>query len=133
MAAAASVDEPSSKRKRSDDTPTDSKSSTVDSNTQKCQNINCDGVVADFMQIFAKSGDRLGLTIDLTPYNGYTPSGLGIGSDKYIDFSVCVKCGTVVNWKPLSRETVKQILIDAEKGDDDNEADKENDVPNKDK
>lgn len=42
--------------------------------------------------------------------NGYVPLGLGIGGGDYLEFDVCVDCGTLQTNFPISEETIQQAL-----------------------
>jgi len=69
-----------------------------------------------YLHIQAKASDCHNVSYDHPTegdleHDGYLPSDLGIGSGDYIDFSVCVECGKIRNWKPLSDKDLAEALI----------------------
>ena len=51
-------------------------------------------------------------------YDGYVPSGLGIGEGDYIEFDFCAVCGTIQGFEPLSEQ---DILLELEVDDEDDD------------
>lgn len=67
------------------------------------------------MHVNAKQDDRGGVSIphlDLD-HDGYVPHGLGIGGGDYLRFTVCLDCGKIQNWEPLSDDDVTESIQEA--------------------
>jgi hypothetical protein len=63
------------------------------------------------IKISGKVSDMFGIRSDGIDYNGYVPSGLGIGGGDYISFSLDTETGIIQNWKPLDNQMVRGILF----------------------
>lgn len=56
-----------------------------------CQNCSSERV----MVVNAKCSDLCFIDLDEKEHNGYVPDGFGIGGGDYIEFELCMNCGTV--------------------------------------
>jgi hypothetical protein len=43
-------------------------------------------------------------------YDGYVPHGLNIGSGDYIEFTLDLETGKILNWKPVNADTLEQTF-----------------------
>lgn len=43
-------------------------------------------------------------------YDGYVPGGLNIGSGDYIQFTLDLETGKILNWKPVTPDTLEQTF-----------------------
>lgn len=67
-------------------------------------------------KISGKTSDMCSLSIpslNITR-DGCVPSGLGIGSGDYLSICVCLACGQLQNFKPLTEKAVREAVRDGE-------------------
>ena len=78
----------------------------------KCNNPNCKS--ERFIQICGKTSDMCFAFHEpsKTEGNGYVPCGLGFddGSADYIDFKLCLDCGTIQGKYPISDKKVLKAI-----------------------
>jgi len=65
-----------------------------------------------FVRVSGKTGDMSSVSYDDIRKHGYVPRGLGIGGGDYIELSICIACGKVENFQPLTDEEIREILED---------------------
>jgi len=66
------------------------------------------------MRVSGKTSDMFSVNIphlDVN-YNGYVPRDLQLGGGDYIGFTVCLDCGTIQRWQPISDEQIKETMND---------------------
>lgn len=71
------------------------------------------------LSVSAKCSDLCSASFGSLEHDGYVPSIESLGGGDYLEIEVCVECGRLQNFEPL---TDKQIKI-AFKGDDDTDED----------
>ena len=63
--------------------------------------------------IHAKCGDRVYLELNYpnfqTAIDGYLPRALGLGSNGYVDFTVCIECNKIISSTNLKKNVEKYI------------------------
>lgn len=45
-------------------------------------------------------------------HNGYVPWGFSVGNGDYLRMNICMDCGRIQNFKPLTDDTVRELLED---------------------
>lgn len=76
------------------------------------------------MSVCGKSRDLNGIQIPHLniDHDGYVPDGLGIGDGDYIEFTVCLDCGQIQGWKPVTDEAIKTSMNVKSEVDEEDEA-----------
>ena len=64
------------------------------------------------MSVSGKTSDMCSITTDVGEHDGYVPAGLNIGEffGDYLEFDVCLDCGTIQGDWPLSDEAIQKAL-----------------------
>jgi hypothetical protein len=62
------------------------------------------------IEISGKVSDMFSIGADDINYDGYVPSGLGIGGGDYIAFRLDTKTGLIQDWIPLDDQQVNDII-----------------------
>lgn len=63
-----------------------------------CINCGCGNRIVSFC---SKTTDCNSVTIGEKEHYGYVPSGMNVGSGDYLDFELCLNCGTVQGKWPV--------------------------------
>lgn len=66
------------------------------------------------MSVSGKTSDTCSVRVghlDIS-HEGYVPGGMGIGRGDYLEFNVCLDCGVLQGFKPLSDDAVRRALED---------------------
>lgn len=50
------------------------------------------------VSICGKTSDMFGLSFEEVDYNGYVPSGFGIGAGDYIQLDIDIETGRIIDW-----------------------------------
>ncbi len=64
------------------------------------------------MSVSGKCNDTTGVQVGHLgiEYCDYVPSHIGLGGGDYIRFKVCLDCGQLQNWNPVSDDDLKAAL-----------------------
>lgn len=57
---------------------------------------------ARVVAVCGKTDDRLSLSLGGKTYDGYVPSGMGIGGGDYLRFRYCLDCGQIQHVFPMA-------------------------------
>lgn len=80
------------------------------------------------LTVSAKCSDLCSASYGKLEHDGYVPSIEGLGGGDYLAIDVCVECGRIQDFKPLTDKQIK----DAFRGDDEEEDEEEEDDYNDD-
>lgn len=74
----------------------------------------CDCASPKIMSVSGKVSDMCDVKIPhmAIDHEGYVPGGLGVGSGDYLRFSVCLICGKLQNFKPMTDEAIREVFED---------------------
>lgn len=75
------------------------------------------------LSISAKCSDLCSASFGELEHDGYVPIIEGLGGGDYLDIEVCVECGSLQNFDPITDKQVKAAF----KGDDYNDEDEDED------
>ena len=67
------------------------------------------------ISISAKCSDSFHLSVENFEYNGYVPSGMGIGGGNYIELDIDLETGKIIGWdKDRAQKVIDRLRNDSE-------------------